>query len=134
MSRAWTGIGVILIGSVLCAGWAAAGSHPSTSGNTESAEAFKLHPTLGLPLTKLGRGVGNIVVGWVEIPATMHREYKETDPVTGLLGGLIKGVVKGVIRTVVGAFETVTFPFPIPENYAPVLPPVNHFEWPTPSK
>ena len=132
MSRVWTGIGVFLVGSVLCVGLTSADSPPVTSGSAE--EGFKLDPALGLPLTKLGRGIGNIVVGWVEIPATMHTEYKESDPVTGLATGFFKGFVKGVIRTLVGAFETVTFPFPIPENYAPVLPPVTHFEWPTPRK
>ena len=132
MSRVWTGIGVILIGGLLCAGLAAADSPPAASGNTD--EGFKLDPALGLPLTKLGRGVGNILVGWVEIPATMHSEYKESDPVTGLTTGFFKGLVKGVIRTLVGAFETLTFPLPIPEYYAPVLPPINHFEWPSESK
>ena len=129
MSRVWTGIGVILVGSVLCAGLASANSPPTASGSTD--EGFKLDPALGLPLTKLGRGVGNILVGWVEIPATMHSEYTERDPVTGLVTGFFKGLVKGVIRTLVGAFETITFPFPIPEHYAPILPPVNHFEWPS---
>ena len=133
MSRVWTGIGVMLIGSVLCAGLAAADSLPPMPGSAQPTEGFKLDPALGLPLTKLGRGVGNILVGWVEIPATMHSEYKESDPVTGLTTGFFKGFVKGVIRTLVGAFETITFPFPIPEHYAPILPPINHFEWPTPS-
>ena len=125
MSRVWTGIGAVLIGGVLCAGLAAADSSPAAS------EGFTLKPGLNASLTKLGRGVGNIAVGWVEIPATMHSEYTERDPVTGLVTGFFKGLVKGVIRTLVGAFETITFPFPIPEHYAPILPPVNHFEWPS---
>jgi putative exosortase-associated protein (TIGR04073 family) len=37
--------------------------------------------------------------------------------------GLAKGVGMTIVRTGAGVYETVTFPFPIPEGYGPVLEP-----------
>ena len=72
---------------------------------------------------KLKRGIVNVVTGWVEI-FNQPRKVAETE---GWGSGMTKGVALGVgwtvARTVVGAWDTVTFLFPIPSDYGPVLDP-----------
>jgi len=75
------------------------------------------------PAKKLGRGVANILTGWVELPKNIYDTSVEDNPLSGLTIGLAKGVGMTIVRTGAGVYETVTFPFPIPEGYAPVLEP-----------
>ena len=73
---------------------------------------------------KLGRAVTNIAAGWIEIFREVHFTVQEKDMATGLTLGLLRGVGVGVVRTVAGAFELVTFPFPVPRpDYEPILAP-----------
>ena len=74
-------------------------------------------------MTKLGRGCANVLTGWLEIPKQIGRSIKKTDPVTGTIVGTVQGVGWGFARTVTGFFEVATFPFPIPEDYEPLLEP-----------
>ena len=70
--------------------------------------------------TKLGRGLSNIIICPVELfnqPSQMGKT--ERWPIA-LTGGVFKGVLFTVIRGVVGVYETVTFPVPIPEDYDPL--------------
>jgi len=75
------------------------------------------------PARKLGRGLVNIVTGWIELPRNIYDTAVEENVLTGITVGLTKGVGMTVVRTAAGVYETVTFPFPIPENYQPVLEP-----------
>jgi len=75
------------------------------------------------PAKKLGRGVANILTGWVELPKNIYDTSVEDNPLSGLTIGLAKGVGMTIVRTGAGVYETVTFPFPIPEGYVPVLEP-----------
>lgn len=75
------------------------------------------------PAKKLGRGIANILTGWVELPKNIYDTSVEDNPLSGLTIGLAKGVGMTIVRTGAGVYETVTFPFPIPEGYAPVLEP-----------
>ena len=72
---------------------------------------------------KLYRGVANIVTGWVELPKNIYDTSVEDNPLSGITIGLAKGVGMTIVRTGAGVYETVTFPFPIPEGYSPVLEP-----------
>jgi putative exosortase-associated protein (TIGR04073 family) len=72
---------------------------------------------------KLGRGVGNILTGWIEMPKNIYDTSVENNVLAGITLGLVKGVGKTVMRTVVGAYETVTFPIPVPEDYAVIVEP-----------
>ena len=72
---------------------------------------------------KLGRGLTNILTGWVEVPKTIATKWRETDPVTGFVLGTVQGVGWGFTRTVCGAYETLTFPFPAPGGYEPLMDP-----------
>lgn len=80
------------------------------------------------PAKKIGRGLANILTGWVELPKNIYDTSVEDNPLSGLTIGLAKGVGMTIVRTGAGVYETVTFPFPIPEGYTPVLEP--EFIWP----
>lgn len=84
---------------------------------------YRLHPAFG----KLGRGVGNFLGGWLEIPVEIEDHYAPKDPLPTFVTGLAVGAFKGVVRTGVGVYEALTFVIPYPEHYEPVLPPVRYF-------
>jgi len=88
---------------------------PMADGCDNGCSAMMLH--------KLGRGVVNLFTGFVEVPKCMAREWKRTDPITGITVGFFKGVGWGWTRTMAGAYEIATFPFPAPPGYAPLLEP-----------
>jgi putative exosortase-associated protein (TIGR04073 family) len=76
------------------------------------------------PWTKFGRGFQNTLSGWMEIfyqPSVIHAEGKSW-PVA-LPAGLLKGIPWGIARTGAGIYELVTFPFPVPEGYKPLMRP-----------
>jgi putative exosortase-associated protein (TIGR04073 family) len=63
-------------------------------------------------LTKLGRGLSNILLGWAEIPVTFDKKYKEGKPLGYLVGVVpVLGTARALMRTGTGVFEAVTFPF-----------------------
>jgi len=72
---------------------------------------------------KLGRGVGNILTGWIELPKNIYDTSVESNVFAGLTLGTAKGIGMTVMRAVVGAYETVTFPIPLPEDYKPIVEP-----------
>ena len=75
------------------------------------------------PGKKLYRGVANIITGWIELPKNIYDTSVEDNVLSGVTIGLAKGVGMTIVRTGAGIYETVTFPFPIPEGYAPVIEP-----------
>ena len=75
------------------------------------------------PAKKLGRGLANVLTGWVELPKNIYDTSVEENVLSGLTMGLAKGVGMTIVRTGAGVYEAVTFPFPIPEDYQPVLEP-----------
>ncbi len=76
-------------------------------------------------LTKLGRGISNIVFGWAEIPVTFDRKLNEGKPLAYLVGvAPVLGAARALMRTGSGVFEVVTFPFTDKDvNYEAVLEP-----------
>ncbi|MBI4343072.1 MAG: exosortase system-associated protein, TIGR04073 family [Candidatus Omnitrophica bacterium] len=77
----------------------------------------------GNAITKLGRGAVNLATGWVEIPKRIQETSVESGTAAGWTWGLLRGLGYGFIRTVAGAYEIVTFPFPAPPHYEPVIQP-----------
>ena len=75
------------------------------------------------PAKKLGRGVVNILTGWVELPKNIYQTSAESNPFAGITVGLVKGLGMTVVRTGAGIYDTATFPFAIPRKYKPVLEP-----------
>ena len=79
--------------------------------------------TGALVVTKLFRGIANAATGWMEIPKQTSLVWQGQGPGIGLSWGLAKGIGYAVARSVAGAYEIVTFPFPIPEGYQPIMHP-----------
>jgi putative exosortase-associated protein (TIGR04073 family) len=78
---------------------------------------------------KLGRGIVNIATGWVELPKNIYDTSVDTNnPLMGITYGTLKGLGMTVVRTGAGAFDTVTFLFPVPQDYKPILEPEFVFE------
>jgi putative exosortase-associated protein (TIGR04073 family) len=75
------------------------------------------------PAKKLGRGLANILTGWIELPKNIYDVSVQDNPLAGLTIGLAKGIGMTIVRTGAGIYEVATFPFPIPEDYGPVLEP-----------
>ena len=75
-------------------------------------------------LTKLGRGLANVLSGWAEIPKEIYERSKDSETLGGIVfTAPVVGVAKAVGRTAVGFFEVVTFFLPIPEDYGPLVEP-----------
>lgn len=76
-------------------------------------------------LTKLGRGISNVLLGWAEIPLAVHRGVQRQRPLGYLVGvAPVMGTARAFMRTTTGVFEVVTFPFSDREvNYEPILEP-----------
>lgn len=70
------------------------------------------------PIHKMGRGLGNVLTCWIEIPKNLHLGMQEENPILGVGWGFIKGAGLTLTRLAVGAFESVTFPVPYPQAYA----------------
>ena len=77
---------------------------------------------------KLVRGVGNVLTGWLEIPMNIYETSVDENPFVGITIGLAKGIGMTIARTCVGAYETITFPFPIPEGYDAIIDPEYVFQ------
>jgi putative exosortase-associated protein (TIGR04073 family) len=80
-------------------------------------------PEVDSMMTKLGRGFANFFTGWVEIPKQIGKAVRETDPASGMFVGMARGMAWGLARTAAGAYEVVTFPFPVPKGYKPLIEP-----------
>ena len=114
-----SGIAVLLVGVMLF--------------QVSPVSAQLYNPELDLPkptgveksLTKLGRGVSNVLFGWAEIPVTFDKKYKEGKLLAYLLGVVpVLGGARAVMRTSTGVFEMVSFPFTDKAvNYDAVLEP-----------
>lgn len=72
---------------------------------------------------KLARGAVNTVTGWVEIPKRINETARQEGAIAGFTWGLVRGIGYGFIRTAAGLYELVTFPFPAPPGYMPVIQP-----------
>jgi putative exosortase-associated protein (TIGR04073 family) len=74
------------------------------------------------PVQKLGRGVANVVTGVLALPGSIAAETR-ADGVAGVPKGIGLGLWRTVSRELVGVYEMVTFPIPVPDDYRPILEP-----------
>lgn len=73
------------------------------------------------PLKKLGRGVANIVSCPMEIINRVHLANEESGPLAGYTWGLLDGIYRTGLRALTGAYEVISFPFPLPKDYKPII-------------
>lgn len=107
MSR--RGTGIALAAAVMALAW----SHRAAAEPMDTEKAFG----------KLARGAVNTLTGWVEIPKRMNETTQRDGAIAGFTWGLVRGFGYGFIRTAAGLYELVTFPFPAPPGYTPVIRP-----------
>jgi len=101
---------------------------PTTGGRTDPVDRALERYNVPAAFGKLGRGLSNVFAGWMEVPLTIRKRYAKSDAATSAIAGAAIGVVRGFVRTGVGLYETVTFLVPLPEHFAPVLPPLEYFQ------
>ncbi len=65
------------------------------------------------PASKLGRGLANIVTGWLEIPIEIGRKTAEGGDVAGIFIAPVTGLLKAVGRTASGILDVGTFIIPL---------------------
>jgi len=114
-----TATAVMLIGTMVLA------SAPVMAQSYDPTEDMPRQTGIEKALTKLGRGLSNIMLGWAEIPVTFDQKLKQGKPLGYLLGvAPVLGAARAVMRTSTGVYEVVTFPFSDREvNYDAVLEP-----------
>lgn len=70
---------------------------------------------------KLGRGVANVITCPFELFAQPKEVNNSDGPMAAATYGILKGVGMACIRGLVGVYEIVTFPVPLPKGYKPIL-------------
>ena len=102
---------------LICMGFIAAGALVVTA-EARADNAFD----------KLGRGLVNGVLGFVEIPATVCEESRNEGAFIGTTFGFFKGIGHFFAREFVGVYELGTFPVPWPDNYKPYMQPTRPWD------
>ncbi len=76
---------------------------------------------------KAGRGLAGLTTFPLELPGNMVQEGRTNGAAAALTAGFAIGIGKMVARPLVGVFELLTAPFPVPTGFEPVLSP--EFPW-----
>jgi len=76
---------------------------------------------------KVGRGLAAMTTSFLEVPGNIVQESRETNMARGFTLGFAVGLGKIVVRTLVGVYEFVSAPFPVPEGFEPIIEP--EFPW-----
>jgi putative exosortase-associated protein (TIGR04073 family) len=78
---------------------------------------------------KVGRGLAGLTLGILELPGNMVQEWRAEGPLSSLTVGFVMGLAKVPARTLVGAYELLTAPFPLPAGYEPLMAPDYTWEY-----
>jgi putative exosortase-associated protein (TIGR04073 family) len=105
---------VLIVGLLFVAG---------SVGRAVADDTTRKRKDISLMVRKFSRGVMNVLTCWVEVPKNMALRWKETDPFTGIIYGHVEGVIWMAARLIGGVYEVVSFPFPYPDDYAPLIEP-----------
>lgn len=71
---------------------------------------------------KFGRGLAGMTCGFLELPGNIVEQTEKRGAV-GVPIGIAYGLGMLVTRELVGVYEFLTAPFPVPEGYRPILKP-----------
>jgi putative exosortase-associated protein (TIGR04073 family) len=86
---------------------------------------------------KVGRGLASMTTCFLEVPGNMVKMTRERGYGWGFTLGFATGVGKLIPRVLVGVYEFVSAPFPLPAGYKPILEPEfpwGYFEEPPPQR
>ena len=86
--------------------------------NENSPKAYQL------AFDKLGRGLENTLFGVLEIPKQTAKRALETNCTSCYFSGFFTGIGYFIVRELAGVYEILTFPFPIPVEYTPIIDPL----------
>lgn len=81
----------------------------------------------GSPVTKLKRGAANLTTWPLECFHRMNLAYERGGVTEAATYGLLEGIWMMGLRAAVGFWEVATFPFALPEDYAPILTDPEYF-------
>jgi putative exosortase-associated protein (TIGR04073 family) len=85
--------------------------------------AYAVHAsTAHTSVQKFGRGLAGMTCGVLEIPGNIVKETRAKGAV-GFPIGLATGLGMTVTRELVGVYEFITAPFPVPSGFRPILTP-----------
>ena len=73
------------------------------------------------PFEKISRGAVNIISGPLELGKAVTEKTEEGGFIEGIVYGGFAGIGEAIRRTGIGIYEVVTFPFPLPKNYEPII-------------
>ena len=76
---------------------------------------------------KVGRGLAAMTTGFLELPGNIVKMNREKGAGWAMTMGFAMGLGKLVTRHLVGVYEFLSAPFPVPEGYKPILEP--EFPW-----
>lgn len=71
---------------------------------------------------KFGRGLAGMTCGFLEIPGNIVKETRAQGAI-GFPIGLAYGLGMTVTRELVGVYEFISAPFPVPSGFRPILSP-----------
>ena len=77
---------------------------------------------------KFGRGLAGMTCGFLEIPGNIVKETRSKGAV-GFPIGLATGLGMTVTRELVGVYEFISAPFPVPAGFRPILSPVYPWDY-----
>jgi putative exosortase-associated protein (TIGR04073 family) len=75
---------------------------------------------------KFGRGLAAMTTGFLEFPGNIYAEVNDQGA-QGLPLGFTKGLGMIVVRELLGVYEFVSAPFPVPSGFRPIIEP--EFPW-----
>src|SRR6266481_1024713 len=78
-------------------------------------------------MRKVGRGLAGMTTSVLEVPGNMVAETRAQGAGEGIPLGFAKGLGMIIPRTLVGVWEFLSAPFPVPAGYEPILSP--EFPW-----
>ena len=72
---------------------------------------------------KLTRGLAGMTTGFLELPGNIVAESRDRGTLSGMTIGFAKGLGMIPVRELVGVYEFVTAPIPVPDDYEPIIHP-----------
>ncbi|HJQ84759.1 MAG TPA: exosortase system-associated protein, TIGR04073 family [Candidatus Binatia bacterium] len=74
-------------------------------------------------LDKLGRGLAAMTTGFLELPGNIVAENRDHGATAAATIGVAKGIGMIPVRELVGVYDFVTSPIPLPDDYEPLIHP-----------
>ncbi len=72
---------------------------------------------------KLGRGFADMTTGFLEFPGNIVAENRDHGAAAAATIGVAKGIGMIPVRELIGVYDVVTSPIPVPHGYRPLIHP-----------